>query len=202
MLWRRSLSPGSMSRRKPHAAVAGSPSVPAAAAALNYGGLLALLLSACCLPVCEGFAPPLKLSSSTGSFSNTRAASRRPAMSREACSGACLLSRRGGWAARRGPVAAATLSPAGLLAAAEGGATATTAVAAAAASAGAAEFQDPLDGGSDALAAVMEEVSEEKKAKAAPTKKKAAPRKKVRAKKSEIPTDSVRKWIMIPLPGL
>lgn len=92
-------------------------------------------------------------------------------MSREFCSGTCLLTRREGWTAKRRPVTGGgTFSP-GLLAVADGGqATATAA-------AGATDFEDPL-GVERAPAAVIEGAEEE--AAAPKAKKKASPRKKVR----------------------
>lgn len=133
-----------------------------------------LLLCACCLQQCEGFAPPLN---SRSNRSNTRrlseAARPRAALSREGYSGTILLTVGGeGWAAKRGAVATGTFPPAGLLpAAAVGHATATAAAAAAAT-----DFEDPLGGESEAATAVIEGREE----KAAPKKKKASTRKKVR----------------------
>lgn len=160
--------PESMNRRKPHAA---SGSVATMTAAL-CGAVL--LLSACCLRPCEGFASPLKLSSSS---TNGRAAGpRSTAMSREICSGSCLLTTREGWPARRRAAAAGTFFPAGLRAAADGQHTATATAATAST-----DFVDPL-GGEVAPAAVVEGVVEEK---AAPKRKrKAAPRKKVRQERA------------------
>ena len=98
-------------------------------------------------------------------------------MSREICSGSCLLTTREGWPARRRAAAAGTFFPHGLRAAADGQHAATATAAATAST----DFEDPL-GGQVAPAAVVEGVVEEK---AAPKRKrKAAPRKKVRQERA------------------